>query len=140
MRRLFVAAVAATTLAAVVPAGASARHTHAHLAAQHAALQAKFNTLSAFVHNCLAAGWVPITGYGDPAGSAGYLYDNDGEDPTEPIYTGALDITTPGDKVTFYVAMVNRTPRCLGRINARARASDAVFDRQPRRFARVWTG
>ena len=38
---------------------------------------------------------VPITEYGDPLGSFGYLFDNDGGSGT--LYTSALDFTASGD-------------------------------------------
>ena len=43
---------------------------------------------------------LPVTWYGDPAGSAGYLYTND---LTNVFATTALDITYSGDPVTAYL-------------------------------------
>ena len=55
--------------------------------------QQKFNTLV----NCL--GEAPLTQYGDPAGTFGYQFDNDGSGGDPFIYTSALDVTAGGDPV-----------------------------------------
>ena len=43
----------------------------------------------------------PVTQYGDPFGSFGYLFDNN--DGSGPFFTSALDITTSGDPVSAWV-------------------------------------
>jgi hypothetical protein len=46
---------------------------------------------------------VPMTIYGDPAGTAGYLYTNDYTNAlTNMFATTALDVTWEGDTVSFY--------------------------------------
>jgi hypothetical protein len=52
------------------------------------------------LQNCLAE--APLTDYGDPSGSFGYLFDNDGTGGDDPFFTSALDITSTGDTVNAW--------------------------------------
>jgi hypothetical protein len=43
----------------------------------------------------------PVTDYGDPNGSFGYVFDNN--DGAGPFFTSALDLTFPGDPVDAFM-------------------------------------
>jgi hypothetical protein len=63
-----------------------------HIGSLNGALQAEHNALGALT-SCLRE--TPISQYGDPAGSFGYVFDNG----TGPFYTTGLDVTGTGDSV-----------------------------------------
>ena len=114
MKRMLVLALI-TVIGAALPGEAAARHTLAH---RVTALEKKVNALHTFAHNCLAADWVPIGWYGNEGAGVGYMYDNDGANPTQaPFYTTALDVAAAPAETAFVVASVKMS--CVGQIAAR---------------------
>jgi len=131
MRRLIIVAALALTLTAVAgvsradavswPAhcrtsasfGKYLRCVDAHMNNLDSRLRAASRRLNALL-NCEAI--VPLTQYGDPAGTAGYEFNN-GTDPT--FFTTGLDVTATGDTVGSWFVIdtceTATTPRPLPR-------------------------
>jgi hypothetical protein len=104
MRRFVLGVLAAAIVTLAFGASAQARPwAHCH---SWSCVNKRLNSLhqkaarnSRTVHHvvtCLME--APLTQYGDPAGSLGYLYTNNPGNGY--FYTAALDITQPGDQIT----------------------------------------
>jgi hypothetical protein len=121
MRKLLAVALAGVfaTMAiglASAPAAKAGCQTIRCLNKQDAKLKRQVRTLRRRVRTiftCLKA--VPVTQYGDPEQDAGYLFDSDTGDPTEPFPTTALDITTDGDQIHAWFVIDNCQTQTVAR-------------------------
>jgi len=113
-----VAVAGATYVATAAPSSQTAGPTNAQFQAlktQVSALKTKVTSLSNtvatdtdFIARCLvAAGTFPVSQYGDPSGTFGYSFSNDG---FTNFYTTGLDVTGSGDTVGAYIQTV--APGC----------------------------
>jgi hypothetical protein len=90
-------------------------------------LTRRLNTLEA----CLSYLAVPLTSYGDLSGTAGYVFDNDGDGGNAAFYTSALDFTTEGDPVHVWVPGMD--PAC---VESGALSFRSTLERAPRSVMR----
>jgi hypothetical protein len=113
-----VAVAGATYVATASPSSQTAGPTNAQFQAlktQVFTLKTKVTALTntvttdnAFIATCLAAaGTFPVSQYGDPSGTFGYSFSNDG---FTNFYTTGLDVTGSGDPVGAYIQTV--APGC----------------------------
>jgi hypothetical protein len=103
----FVLALGSGFAAAPDASAATLKQRVAALEKKSKNLTKRFNTLEA----CLSYLVVPLTSYGDLGGTAGYVFDNDGDAGNAPFYTSALDFTTEGDTVHVWVPGLD--PACV---------------------------
>jgi hypothetical protein len=104
MRRVLIVAVLAVLCSLAFGAsGTQAKFANCH---NFACVNKKLNKLhkqeqqtAALVNNCERV--APVTVYGDPAGSFGYVFNNN--DGTGTFFTSALDFTVTGDPISAFM-------------------------------------